>query len=81
MASVVFGLLGFIPLLNWGLCILAIYFGIKAIRNIRGDRITYGGMAFAIIGLVLGIAVLFFNITWALFYASFAPFPLDQAAG
>ena len=77
IASLVFGLLSWIPLLNWGISVLAVYFGVLAIRNMRKDREAYVGMALAIIGIVIGVAVIFFNLTWFFFFRPDALFPLN----
>ncbi len=77
ITSFVIGLLCWIPLLNWALSPLAVYFGAKAILNIRKDPSHYGGLAFAIIGTIIGVAVFFFNVTWYLFYGPNALFPFS----
>ncbi len=75
--SLVLGVLCFIPLLNWALSVLAIYFGIAALRSIRRDPQHYGGKVFAIVGIVIGAAVLFFNVYGILFFADNALYPLN----
>ncbi|HIH91513.1 TPA: DUF4190 domain-containing protein [Candidatus Woesearchaeota archaeon] len=75
VTSFVLGILCVIPLLNWVLAPLAMYFGIRALRSIRKDPQHYGGKTFAIIGITLGSAVLFFNVTGKLFWEDDALYP------
>lgn len=56
IASFIFGLFFWIPLINFIFAIPAIYFGIKALKNIRQDK-SYGGKWFAITGIILGALV------------------------
>lgn len=81
IASFVLGLLSFIPLLNWVISLLAVYFGVRALLNIRRAPDQYGGMALAIIGTVIGVAVFFFNATWVLFFADYALYSLNLTVG
>jgi hypothetical protein len=60
--SFVLGIFFWIPLLNNFIGALAIFFGIKAIYNIRKNPEKYGGMTLAIIGIIFGIIPLFFSI-------------------
>lgn len=76
VTSFVLGILCVIPLLNWVLAPLAMYFGIRALRSIRRDPGQYGGKFLAITGTVIGAAVLFFNITGILFFADNALYPI-----
>jgi hypothetical protein len=49
--------LGFvIPLFNIGLALISIIYGVKALRLIANDPKKYGGLGFALAGLVIGIA-------------------------
>ena len=63
IASFVFGLTFWIPLLNLIFGIFAIYFGVKSLKNIKNDSNKYGGKWLAIIGLILGFLVYVFYLT------------------
>ena len=54
LASFIFGLVIFIPLLNLIFAIPAILFGIRAIKKIRSSPEKFGGITFAIVGIALG---------------------------
>jgi len=77
IVSLVLGLLCFIPWLNWGISLLAMYFGYRAIYNIRKYPDRYTGMGYAIAGAVIGTSVLVLNILGLLFFARYALFPLS----
>lgn len=53
IASFVFGLTFWIPLLNLIFGIFAIYFGVKSLKNIKKEPEKYSGKTFAIIGIAL----------------------------
>ena len=57
VASFVFGLTFWIPLLNLIFGIFAVYLGIKWLKNIKKEPEKYSGKAFAIIGIILGSIV------------------------
>lgn len=57
LASFLFGLGFWIPLLNLIFAIPALYFGIASIRKIKKKPEQYGGKWFAVIGIVLGALV------------------------
>ena len=57
IASFIFGLVFWIPLLNLIFGILAIYLGVKSLTKIRKEPDKYGGKWFAIIGVILGAIV------------------------
>jgi hypothetical protein len=76
VASFILGILCIIPWLNWVISLLAVYFGARAIRRIRSNPSVYGGMAFAIIGTVIGASVFLLNLTGVLFFGDSALFPL-----
>ena len=63
ITSFVFGVISIIPLINYITAFLAIYFGIKSLKNIRKHPENYGGKIFAITGLLLGILTLIFTLT------------------
>lgn len=62
IAAFALGLTFWIPLLNLIFGAFAIYFGRKALLNIKKEPNKYGGKVFAIIGLVLGLIVYLFYI-------------------
>ncbi|MEK6891703.1 MAG: DUF4190 domain-containing protein [Nanoarchaeota archaeon] len=55
--SFIFGLTFWIPILNLIFGIGAIYFGIRALINIRKEPSKYSGKWLALIGLILGALV------------------------
>jgi hypothetical protein len=75
IASFVLGLLCVIPWLNWGISLLAMYFGYRAIYLIRKYPDRYTGLWYAIAGATLGTATLVLNILGLLFCARYAIFP------
>ena len=56
IVSFVLGLLSFIPWLNIGISLLAMYFGFRSIYNIRKYPDKYAGIGYAVAGVVLGIS-------------------------
>ncbi len=76
IASFVFGVLCIIPWLNWGISLLAMYFGYRSIYNIRKYPDKYAGLGYAIAGAVIGTSVLILNILGILFFGSHALYPL-----
>jgi len=62
-ASFIFGVTFWIPLLNLIFGVLAIYFGVKSLRNIKKEPDKYGGKWYAIIGVILGLLVYVFYLT------------------
>ncbi len=81
MVSFVLGILCVIPWLNWVISLLAVYFGIKAIRSIRKDPSVYGGLVFAVIGIAIGASVFILNVMGILFFGANPLFPLGQPQG
>ena len=63
IASLVFGLFFWIPLINLICSLPAIYFGLKSLSNIKKEPLKYSGKAFAVIGISLGCLVYFLYIT------------------
>ena len=63
IASFIFGLTFWIPLLNLIFGAFAIYLGYKSIVNIKKDPDKYAGKGFAVTGLVLGLVVYLFYLT------------------
>ncbi|HLG24978.1 MAG TPA: DUF4190 domain-containing protein [Candidatus Nanoarchaeia archaeon] len=59
VSSFVLGLGFWIPLLNFILGALAVYHGMKALRNIKNEPKKYSGKAFAVTGIILGCLVYF----------------------
>ena len=57
LASFIFGLAFWIPLLNLIFCALAVYLGIKSLVKIKKNPEDFGGKAYAVIGIILGIIV------------------------
>ena len=57
VASLVFGLFLWIPLINLICGALAIYLGVKALIKIKKDSNKYGGKWLAVIGIILGALV------------------------
>ena len=57
IASFVFGLTFWIPLLNLIFGAVALYFGIRALLRIKSNPDKYGGKIFAIFGIILGALV------------------------
>ena len=57
VASFMFGLFFWIPLINLICGALAIYLGIKSIKKIRQNPKQFGGKWFAVIGITLGALV------------------------
>jgi len=57
VASFVFGLLFWIPLINLISGVLAVYLGIKSLIKIKKEPNKYGGKRFAITGIMLGCFV------------------------
>ncbi|MBS3113942.1 DUF4190 domain-containing protein [Candidatus Woesearchaeota archaeon] len=57
IASLVFGLFFWIPLINFISGALAVYLGIKSLIRIRRDPAKYFGKGFAITGIILGALV------------------------
>ena len=66
IASFVFGLTFWIPLLNLIFSFFAVYFGILSLKNIKKEPEKYSGKIFAIIGITLGV------ITYVLFLIGLA---------
>lgn len=62
ITSLVFGLFFWLPLLNVLLGIIAILFGIKAIRLRRANPDQFGGKWMAIAGIILGAIPIVFSI-------------------
>jgi uncharacterized membrane protein len=63
IASFAFGLTFWIPLLNLIFGVFAIYFGYRAMHNIKSEPDKYTGKVFAITGLALGLLVYVFYFT------------------
>mgnify|MGYP001565605404 CR=1 FL=1 len=63
IASFIFGLTFWIPLLNLIFGALALYLGFKALNRIKGEHNKYGGKIFAIIGITLAAIVYITYIT------------------
>ena len=63
ITSFVFGVISIIPIINYLTTFLAIYFGIKSLKNIRKHPKNYNGKIFAVTGLSLGILTLIFTLT------------------
>lgn len=57
IASFLFGLTFWIPLLNLIFSLMAIYLGLKALKNIKAEPVKYGGKWFAIAGITFGVVV------------------------
>jgi len=76
MVSLILGLLCVIPWLNWGISLLAMYFGYRSIYHIRKYPDKYTGLGYAIAGAVIGTSVLILNTLGLLFFARYAIFPL-----
>ena len=57
IASFVFGLAFWIPLLNMIFGLLAIYHGVVSLKNVKKRPDKYAGKWFAVIGIVLGSIV------------------------
>ena len=57
IASFIFGLGFWVPLLNFIFGAFAIYFGILSLKNIKNNPEKYNGKAFAVIGIILGALV------------------------
>jgi len=57
IASLIFGLFFWIPLLNLISGVLAIYLGVKSLIKIRREPTKYCGKGFAITGIILGAIV------------------------
>ena len=57
IASFIFGLGFWIPLLNLIFGLIAIYVGTKSIIKIKKEPLKYGGKWFAITGIILGSVV------------------------
>ncbi|MBI2632750.1 DUF4190 domain-containing protein [Candidatus Pacearchaeota archaeon] len=71
ITSLVLGLVAFIPLVGVLLGVLAIIFGILALRQIKKEKL--GGRGLSIAGIVLGVAGILFTILLygSLFYFGF----------
>ena len=57
LASFLFGVAFWIPLLNLIFAVFALYFGIASLKKISHKPKRYGGKWFAIIGIILGLLV------------------------
>ena len=57
IASLIFGLFFWIPLINFISGALAIFFGVKSLIKIRKEPGKYDGKRFAITGIILGALV------------------------
>ena len=57
IASFIFGLFFWIPLINLISGVLAIYLGVKTLIKIRRDPAKYCGKGFAVTGIILGALV------------------------
>lgn len=71
ITSFVCGALFWVPLFNAVLGVLALVFGILAIRRVRENPSRYGGQGLALAGIVLGCIALIFGAVWVflrLFY-------------
>lgn len=62
-ASLAFGLVFWIPLINVLFGILALVLGIKALHRARAQPELYGGKVIAVIGIILGGIPLLFSAT------------------
>lgn len=60
--SFLFGIGSFIPLLNYGISLLAIYISFQTLRKIRAKPEQFRGFFYAVIGLALGLFVTVVNI-------------------
>lgn len=63
IASFIFGLAVFIPLLNLVFAIPAVYLGIASIKRIKQNPQRFGGKWFAVAGIILGMLVYITYIT------------------
>jgi len=62
IASVILGLLFWIPLMNRVTSILAVYLGIIALVKIRNNPKSYTGKYMAVFGIILGLIPIYFYI-------------------
>ena len=63
MASFIFSLAFWIPLLNYIFCPLATFFGIKALLEIKRHPDKFAGLGYAITAIIIGItSIAFFLI-------------------
>lgn len=70
IASFVFGLFFWLPLLNLITGILAIILGVKALRLRKKNPEQFGGKWFAIIGIILGAIPLVFSVVGLIYCLS-----------
>ena len=62
--SLALSLSSLIPLLNLGIAPMAVYFGIKALKEIERNPEEYGGKIYAITGIIIGGLATVFTYYW-----------------
>jgi hypothetical protein len=68
--SLVLGLGFWIPLLNYPLSVLAIIFGVNALKLAHKNPERYGGRTYAVIGIILGTIPILLGISMLLIPAA-----------
>ncbi len=61
--SLILGLSFWIPLLNYPLSVLAIFFGVSALRLVHKYPDRYGGRIYAVIGIILASLPVFIGLS------------------
>lgn len=64
--SFILGSFFWIPLLNYFICLWAIWFGFKALKDIRNGGGKHKGKLFALCGIALGLVPYYFGILYVL---------------
>ena len=62
IASFIMGIFSIIPLINFILAPLSIYFGIKSLIKIKKEPEKYSGFAFALIGIIIAGSIVAFSL-------------------
>ncbi|HLC65003.1 MAG TPA: DUF4190 domain-containing protein [Candidatus Nanoarchaeia archaeon] len=62
------GLFFWVPLFNLILSPIAIYLGIRALRQIKKEPEVYSGKGYAVVGLILGIIPLLLGLIYLIFF-------------
>ncbi len=64
MISLVLAALTWIPLVNFAIAPAAVYFGFKGLIEIKNEPEVYKGKIYAVIGILVGLAVTVVSYSW-----------------
>lgn len=66
--SFIISLFSVIPLLNFGICIVAIYMSIRSLKLIYAEPKKFGGLVYAYIALAISFSMLIVSVIFMVIY-------------